>query len=214
MLKLDSYEFVGVIVPGVIVTYGFGLMFPELGLFVAAQKVSFGELGLMLVLAFVAGQLTQAFGNIIETLWWTGRGWPRDWVLKQHGHILAGSQYEQFFAKITSTLRLPHFEATKTTSRDWAAINRQIYAAVSNAGRTARVDLFNGNYGMFRGIVAATVVVAIAGAVSHRIPDYRIYLGLGFILLLALTRMHRFAVYYARELYVQFLELEPKVLAV
>lgn len=210
MLKLDSYEFVGVIVPGVIVAYGFGLMFPELGLFVAAQKISFGELGLLLVLAFVAGQLTQAFGNIIEAIWWVGRGWPRDWVLRRHGHVLAASQYEQFFKKVADTLRLARFDAAKTTSRDWAAINRQIYATVSNAGRAARVDLFNGNYGMFRGIVAAVVVVAVAGAIGHRIPDGRIYLGLVFVLVLALARMQRFAVYYSRELFVQFLELESK----
>ncbi len=194
MLKLDSYEFVGVIVPGVIVTYGFGLMFPELGFFAAAQKISFGELGLMLVLAFVAGQLTQAFGNIIETIWWIGRGWPRDWVLRRHGHILAASQYEEFFKKVGGTLGLARFNAAKTTSRDWAAINRQIYAMVSNAGRATRVDLFNGNYAMFRGIVAAVVVVAAAGAVSNRIPDCRIYLGLVFVLVLALARMRRFAI--------------------
>jgi ABC-type Fe3+ transport system permease subunit len=65
-MKLGSYEFLGVIVPGVIVTYGFALMFPELSLLKATEKVSFGEVGLMLVLAFVAGQLLQALGNLIE----------------------------------------------------------------------------------------------------------------------------------------------------
>jgi hypothetical protein len=103
----------------------------------------------------------------------------------------------------------PKFDPGSAHSKPWKAITRQVYAAVARSGGTARIDVFNGNYGMFRGIVAAVIVTGLAGAVSGRIEDYRIYGGLVVMLALALLRMHRFAVIYARELFVAFLLLDP-----
>jgi hypothetical protein len=209
-MKLGSYEFLGVIVPGVIVTYGFALMFPELSLLKATEKVSFGEVGLMLVLAFVAGQLLQALGNLVEDFWWwLFRGWPSDWVYEKKTNLLSSAQYEDLFIKISKMLGRPKFDPGSAHSKPWKAITRQVYAAVARSGGTARIDVFNGNYGMFRGIVAAVIVTGLAGAVSGRIEDYRIYGGLVVMLALALLRMHRFAIVYARELFVAFLLLDP-----
>jgi hypothetical protein len=207
MPKLSSYEFLGVTVPGVILVYGFSLMFPELGLLKTAEKVSFGEVGLMLVLAFVSGQLLQALGNLIEYGWWFIGGWPSDWVFEKKRGLLSGAQTEDAFRKIAKMLGTATFNPAIAESKPWKAITRQIYAAVAKAGNTSRIDVFNRNYGMFRGIAAAVLVTALAGAVGGRIGDYRIYIGLLVMLVLALFRMQRFAVLYARELFITFLLL-------
>jgi len=206
-MKINSYEFLGVMVPGVVLTYGLSLLFPELGIIKAADKVSFGDLGLLLVLAFVAGQLVQAAGNVVEWIWWFIGGWPSDWIRTKRRHILAAKQYPLVQDKLKSVLKIAS-EPKDISDCDWHAVTRQVYAAVANAGRATRVDIFNGNYGMFRGVVAAVVVLIAAGLLSHKISDWRVYAGLVFMLILALARMHRFGVYYSRELFIQFIQLD------
>ncbi|MBL8809844.1 MAG: hypothetical protein JNM43_06665, partial [Planctomycetaceae bacterium] len=88
----------------------------------------------------------------------------------------------------------------------WYGITRQIYAAVSAAGRAGRVDTFNGNYGLNRGLAASLLTIAILVLFTGRSNwPYSVGLLLGAIA--ALYRMHRFARHYARELFVQFLQL-------
>ncbi len=206
-MKINSYEFLGVMVPGVVLTYGLSLLFPELGIIKAADKVSFGDLGLLLVLAFVVGQLVQAGGNVVEAIWWAVGGWPSDWIRSKRRHLLAAKQYPLVQEKLKSVLKIEG-DLKKISAGDWHAITRQVYASVANAGRTSRIDLFNGNYGMFRGVAAAVVILIAVGLISQKITDWRVYGGLGFMLILALARMHRFGVYYSRELFIQFIQLD------
>jgi hypothetical protein len=208
-MKINSYEFLGVMVPGVVLTYGLSLLFPELGIIKAAGKVSFGDLGLLLVLAFVVGQLVQAGGNVVEAIWWAVGGWPSDWIRSKRRHLLAEKQYPLVYDKLKTVLKIEGVSDHKKVSvRDWHAITRQVYAAVANAGRSSRIDIFNGNYGMFRGVVAAVVILIAVGLISQKITNWKVYAGLVFMLILALARMHRFAVYYSRELFIQFIQLD------
>jgi len=70
MRKFDFYEFAGIIAPGALAVYGLARIYPELGILIHNESVSFGELGLLLILAYVAGHLIQSFGNLIEWIWW------------------------------------------------------------------------------------------------------------------------------------------------
>jgi hypothetical protein len=80
MRKFDFYEFTGILAPGALVVYGVSRIFPDVGIIVREEKISFGELGLLLILAYVAGHLLQSFGNGIEWLWWRCcGGMPSDW---------------------------------------------------------------------------------------------------------------------------------------
>ena len=91
------------------------------------------------------------------------------------------------------------------STEDWYMITRQIYAVVRYVGRSARIDIFNGYYGMFRGLAAALLLVILASALQRGFGHPRLYVLLVGALVLAIFRMHRFAVNYARELFVQFL---------
>ncbi len=70
MNKTEAYEFAGIIAPGAVTIFGLSRIYPEIGLLVKDDKISFGEFGLLLILAYVAGHLIQALGNLIEKIWW------------------------------------------------------------------------------------------------------------------------------------------------
>jgi hypothetical protein len=210
MKKFNFYEFAGVIAPGAVVLYGLARIYPELGL-IGRDEISFGEFGLLLVLAYVAGHLLQSLGNVIEWAWWScAGGWPSEWVRTRKKNILAIEQWKVLPARVRDILQIecPDDLATLTQA-DWKAITRQVYAAVRNAGRAERIDIFNGNYGMFRGIAAALIVILIAAFENPSCGTWKLYSVLIVLVLLALIRMHRFGVHYARELFVQFIGIRP-----
>src|SRR5262245_47565209 len=154
MKRFDFYEFAGVLAPGVVVMYGLARIYPGLGILVHDEKVGFGELGLLLILAYVAGDLLQSLGNLIEWRWWRcAGGWPSDWVRTRKWNIIAAAQWRVLPARIRNGLQITcPDDLVKLTPEEWRPITRQVYAAVRKAGRAERVDIFNGNYGMFRGV--------------------------------------------------------------
>ena len=87
----------------------------------------------------------------------------------------------------------------------WWPISRQIYADVAKNGKPDRIDTFNGNYGLNRGLAAATFALACVAAIH-----WKWLVALGLLVLTALYgyRAYRFGVYYGRELFLQFLVLK------
>ena len=89
--------------------------------------------------------------------------------------------------------------------QDWASLTRQIYSVVHAAGQTARIDVFSGNYGLSRGLTAALLVLLIVLATGNVAGVQIIVIAIA-LAAMAMYRMHRFGVAYARELFVQFLQ--------
>ena len=85
---------------------------------------------------------------------------------------------------------------------DWFAVTRHIYGIVEQRGKVDRLEVFNGNYGMFRGLVSSFVLI---GAVAGVQGDVGVVMGSAIAGVLALTRMERFGRHYGRELFVQYL---------
>ncbi len=211
MRKLEFYEFVGVVAPGALLLFGLANIFQDVNSLLHDKQITFGELGLFLILAYIAGHLVQGIGNGVERVWWAcSGGWPTDWVRTGKHQILAPAQLKILPLRVQENLRISCPDQLSDLGKsEWWNITRQAYAAVKKAGMSGRVDTFNGNYGMFRGIAASLVVllcVALAELESH---NYRMYGVLAVAAGLALLRMHRFGVHYARELFVQFLNLVP-----
>ena len=211
MKKVDFYEFTGVLAPGAVTVYGLSRIYPELGMLVHNEKISFGEFGLLLILAYVAGHLIQTLGNSIEWVWWKcAGGWPSDWVRTRKQGIIAAAQCKALPARIRDGLHIKCPDDLSSLSADeWNSIVRQVYAAVRKAGRAERIDIFNGNYGMFRGVAAGLIVVLVAAFNDVEIARWKLYGALLVMVLLAMIRMHRFGVHYARELFVQFIGMQP-----
>jgi hypothetical protein len=210
MRSFDFYEFTGVIAPGTIVLLCFALLYPEIRL-LFDKDLTVGGLGIFLIVAYVAGHLTQAIGNSIEALWWKAwSGMPTDWARSGKGNLISDQQIEAMQEQLASKLKLQTVTAIPELSQQaWFAVTRQMHAAVAAESRAGRIDIFNGNYGLNRGIASALLIASLftitRGAV-HWSAALAALVGAG----VALYRMHRFAKHYARELFVQFLQL-PEV---
>ncbi|MEL4895403.1 hypothetical protein [Crocosphaera sp. Alani8] len=72
-----------------------------------------------------------------------------------------------------------------------------------------RFDIFNGNYGLFRGIASAFIVSFILFLIENGFNNWKILLLLLLGILMSLLRMYRFGQLYAKELFFQFIQL-PK----
>ncbi len=92
----------------------------------------------------------------------------------------------------------------ESTDSAWKPVTAQMAVAVANASRDGRLQKFNGNFGLFRGLTMSLALLAALAGYEHH------WIALGVLLLLAWAtrfRMKRFSSYYARELWMQFLTL-------
>lgn len=205
--KFDAYEYVGVIAPGSIAIFAVALLYPELKGLVVGTEVSLGGLGLFLIMSYVAGHLVQAVGNCIEAiLWFALKGMPTTWVLSEKQTLIAPPQREALLEAIKR--RYPEFHAgSKSASKEWQAITREIYVRVRKADQAQRIDAFNRTYGMLRGIAAGFILVAILLAVRGT-ADMDFLLVLVALFFLSLIRMYHFGVLYGRELLVTYVSVD------
>jgi len=207
MKQFEYYEFIAILIPGVILLYGLSLVFSEVKPFLG-QAISLGEFGLFFILAFASGHLLQAFGNALESAYWKIHGgMPTDWVRSDKHRLLANSQKEQLEKKMGINFNLPDFVLSKIAQSDWKPMVGQIYAAIEKGCLNKRTDIFNCTYGLFRGLAVSflflTISVLIKGITFW--PSGVLCL---IFLAISVYRMHRFGRNYARELFIQFLQLK------
>lgn len=207
MRKFDYYEFVGYIAPGSILLIGLGLLFPLIGTLVTAQAISLGGFGIFLILAYVAGHLIQAVGNMLETIWWWLRGgWPSDWVLKDSKHFLTEEQRDAVKIGITKKLGLNIPTGnSKNDKQSRRSITTQVYSIVKDAKRSESIDIVNGSYGLNRGLAASFISLAFVALLAGMDISWDIYGLLCFVSGIALYRMHNFGRLYSNILFIQFI---------
>jgi PIN domain nuclease of toxin-antitoxin system len=143
----------------------------------------------------------QGVGNWIEWVWWkTWGGFPSRRVLS--GDLISADQHKRVVEALRKNGKVTT-DASSCSLSECLAIVREVYSVVAAAGKAARVDTFNGNYGLLRGLAACFLVLLIAATVLGK----GIYVvgTLVLLLLLALQRMHRFGKHYALELFIQYL---------
>lgn len=203
--KFDAYEYIAVIAPGAVAIFGGSLVFPELKAYISNGSVTIGGLGIFVILSYIAGHLLQAFGNLLEkALWFPFGGMPTQWILKETQGLLSEKQLERLFYKIKEID--PDFDPSKTDPKSWYATTREIYGLVKDAQKAERVDSFNRNYGLLRGIATSFVISTLIALVFNLAP-WKVIGLLAFSSGVALFRMYRFGVHYGRELFVRYLSL-------
>jgi hypothetical protein len=213
---IGVYEFAGVIAPGAVTIFGLSRIYPSVGLLLNDQSVTFGDFGLLLILAYATGHLVQPLGHLIEWFWWKLlRGWPTDWPRSGCHFILATQQAAILPAKIRSILQIDCPDVLSTLDeKTWSSMTRQIYAAVKKVGQADRIDIFNARYGLFRGLAGGFTVIAVA-AIHNPPPASHLTTPLVcviyiFAMALTLSRLHRFAYNYAREIFIQFVSINSE----
>src|SRR5207302_5598153 len=96
MRKFDFYEFTGILTPGTLLLVGLMYFWPGIVAPNDLDKISVGGLGMFTLLAYVAGHLVQAVGNLIEKGWWgIAGGVPTDWIRSGKADLLAPAQIEK-----------------------------------------------------------------------------------------------------------------------
>jgi hypothetical protein len=202
--KLTFYEQVGIVIPGSVLMAGLLFYFPALNALVAKDGVTLGQFGIFLLLSYAAGHFIAALGNVLESiLWRLFGGMPSDWITKQQSPLLSAQQIAALETKIASrfgmNVTLPGLD-----HKVWWPLSRQVYADVGKNGKVDRIDTFNGNYGLNRGLSAACIALAIIAATQ---AQWHVVIGFVALAIVFAYRAYRFGVHYARELYLQFLVL-------
>jgi hypothetical protein len=205
------YEFTGVIVPGSTLLLGMAANSDPLRQFLANEKFGAAHLGLFVVASYIIGHLVQGIGNVLENCWWVGRGMPTNWIRREKVPFLNDGQIKRLREVLTALLGHDPGDLKKLDIRATRNITGQLYAKLEKEGRVARIEIFNGNYGLFRGIAASLLVVTGTTIAKHGFWTHTTLIT-SAILVVALLRMNRFGVHYASELYRQALNLveQPK----
>ncbi|MFC1869826.1 hypothetical protein ACFLYE_00975 [Chloroflexota bacterium] len=193
MRNFDFYEFVALIIPGSVLMISIGLLLRVDPIFSVLIPESFGELGAHVLVAYLAGHLLQGIGNYIEFLYWKlWKGMPTDWPISR--------KKAEIFPRANASILNITGASRVEDIRNWRGLVAQARSLVYSEGRANRLQYFNGTYGLFRGVVAAGLIVA-SFAWNSPMNIAWVYLVIVLIIGISLNRMHRFAVHYANELF-------------
>ena len=202
---MTFYEQLGIVIPGSVFLFGLVLYFPVRQVLMAKDGISVGELGIFVLLAYAAGHLIAAVGNALESvLWRVAGGMPSDWVVNESATLLSEQQIEQLRSRIATRFNIALPNIRGLDKKTWWPISRQIYADVAKNGKSDRIDTFNGNYGLNRGLCAACIALSVIALVQ---AHWAVAVGLTVGAIVFGYRTYRFGVHYGRELYMQFLVL-------
>ncbi len=206
----DFYEFSGIILPGFLTLTGISLIDNSLRTFVWTPQISVGLVLLGIILSYIAGQLIQGLGNFLESVWWKlFRGVPTDWLRTRNNKVISLSQINKIEELIKNQLAPSNFESIKKLSKnEWYLLTRQIYSIIEIVNKSKRIDVFNGLYGLNRGIATSFLIITIIYLFYYGFTNISIIIVLLILFSLSLYRMHRFAIHYARELFVQFITVK------
>jgi hypothetical protein len=212
MKNLSFYEQCGILIPGAVLLFITVALQQRLLPFFSNDGLTVGGLGLFLILAYGVGHAVAAVGNLIEALFWgLFGGMPSDWLTRKNARILTNDQRHRIPAIVTERLGISTRSPADMPLPEWRALFGQIYRYVL-ATNPGRIEVFNGNYGLSRGLAAASLCAA--ALISIVAPAHTPLL-LGVFLVLAavfLFRMYRFGVHFAREVLFCFLNPVPTAL--
>lgn len=205
--KISIYDIIGYFVPGVILTYGFVLFYPSVKLITIDSQLSVGSLGLYTIVSYTAGQIIQSVGNFLTTLYWLKRGRPTDWIFEKNNNLLSDHQKNRLIYKLVAKkLVSKNTDFKKMKQNEWSNIVRQIISIISNNDNSPkRLEIFNSNYGLWKGLTTSLLFLCIMSFIRYGISNLLVSISLIIITILSVIRMRRFGIYYAKELFYIFI---------
>ena len=158
--KFSFYEQIGILIPGGVLLFGLLFYIPDLQTIIAKEGIGLGALGVFIIVAYAAGHAVAALGNIIDSWYWKAvGGMPSNWVIGEKPKLLSPAQIASLEQRVKQRfgLDIPPLKDIQPTA--WYAVTRQIYSDAERYGKPERVDIFNGNYGLNRGLGAAMLAL-------------------------------------------------------
>jgi hypothetical protein len=220
--RFEPYDYAGFIAPGAAFLLGlFYLTFdywPGLWGFIKQHpdSISLGGLGMFVVLAYATGHVLEGCAIPIDWLMWQLYGGrPTYWIISGHT-LLTDEQRTKLLNAANNRFDLhlePNSFGGTVGKKKWDAVVRQIRAAVVANGRSGLVDKLHGNYGLTRGLAAASIILLIMAVVIGIAKgckfDWPAMIVFFVSLNASLVRMWQSHRFHAMELYVEFLNLPP-----
>lgn len=199
-MKFDPYEYIGVIIPGSVLILALTLIFPQL-VPNFTSSLSLGDLGLMVIFAFIAGHFVQAGGNLWETLVWKVLGgMPKNTALKTNSALLNEDQKTRLKAKLSDDFG---GQTTEEFAAGRGAIG-ELVIHIQQHGNIIRIETFNRTYGLMRGTAVAFFISA-ALVLRYLNEQVEIAVLLCSVGIVFTYRMVRFGQHYAREIFAEYL---------
>lgn len=196
--EFSLYEFAGIMVPSTILLFGTVKIveFTSHKELIDFSKI--GESVVFIAIAYGLGHLLHGLGNLIErVMWFVLGGWPTNWIARKPWHkrqLLNDEEAIKVLEKLTK-------QYGDLKSRDWGMT---VYNYLFQKNKTVRIDIFNANYSLFRGMLVAFIVLSVM--------VWPLCTGYEWLLLalsvLSLMRMYHFSVHYAKEIYRTYLNVE------
>ena len=196
--EFSFYEFVGIIVPGVTFLFFSELVIEQIYHKVIIDFSKVGESIVFVIISYGIGHILQSVGNLFELVMWKAFGsMPTQWLNQKNrfGKNL-------FDAEMAEKIKTKAFEQFGGNSkRDYG---RDAYSWLSQIEKTTekRIDVFNANYSLFRGLTITFYILAIIVWIYVGWKEALFPIILGF---LSNLRMYRFAKLYASEIFRTYL---------
>lgn len=194
MEKLSIYEYVAVIVPGVVFLFGLGSMLPgEHLLHAVLLPRDMGTATVHLFLAFALGHMLQVIGQVAHRHYWADfGGLPTDWPFTRQHHELSPELQHIVMqaAGQRQVIDVMQWRRAVGTARSLVIAN----------GFGGRLEVFIANYGMFRSLVIASALLLFAAPWCN-VDVWKSCPIIGGVLVVSAMGMHTFGMHYARELF-------------
>ncbi|MBS1683239.1 MAG: hypothetical protein JSS76_00685 [Bacteroidetes bacterium] len=198
--EFSFYEFVGILVPSVTLLY-FSVQI--IGLVYGVKLMDFSKIGeslIFFIIAYGLGHILHSLGNIFESFFWKlFGGMPTQWLTK-------APRFKRELFDQTQTLAIRTIVFQKFGNNPTKDYGRDVYNWLSLKDKVTekRIDIFSGNYSMFRGLTVAFYILAIT---TWYCLGWKFMLLPLAIAVLANSRMYRFAKLYALEVFRSFQNL-------
>jgi hypothetical protein len=199
--EFSFYEFVGILVPGVTVLFCSEIAFEFVNNKQLLDFSKLGESAMFLILSYAVGHVLHAAGNILEVImWWLLGGMPSNWLVSPNRfgkQLFSIELTKKIEKKISDKLGLQLLDDCGLSVYNWLSLKDNV--------TEKRIDVFNANYSMFRGL---SVSFYLLTGIIIVLINFKLAL-LPFLLgILSSIRMYRFAVLYAKEVFRTFLYID------
>jgi hypothetical protein len=197
---LSYYEFVALVIPSVVMLFSMNYILVLQGNGALFDFSNIGESIIFLCFSYALGHIIQGIGNYFEKIVWKYYGgMPTKWLLKPNRfqkRLLDSNISDKVKAKINA---------------DYGEINDEtdygllIYNKLFQKKLTERIDIFNGNYSLLRGLSITFITLSVFLFTNC---DYKLGLICSGCFFISLKRMIRFGEYYAKEIYRAYINQE------
>lgn len=196
--ELSFYEFVGLLIPSTILLYSLNFI---VSIVYHLTIIDFGKIGESLIFLFLCygvGHILQGLGNIYENIiWFIYGGMPSRWLVNANRF-----NKNLFEKKLNSFILQKVYNKFGDSLEDYGKLT---YNLLFQRDKTKRIDIFNGNYSLFRGLSVSFMLITVL-CLCYFHWHYAVSFFLAF--LIATFRMIRFAKHYSTETFRTFYNLD------